>query len=137
MSAAKDKGDRFERDVVRVLRAHGHPHAERALRLGAHNDLGDITGVPGFHIECKNHGRIELGAWLHLAVIEAWRIDSRPVPLLVVKRKARPAEKAYVVLELATFAELIADETERPARPDDRIHIQFADAPLYDVIDES
>ena len=114
MSAAKDKGDRFERDVVRVLRAHGHPHAERALRLGAHADHGDIAGVPGFHIECKDHGRIELGAWLHLATIEAWRIDSRPIPVLVVKRRMQPAERAYVVLELATFADLIADNVPEP-----------------------
>jgi len=109
VSAQKAKGDAFERDVVAVLRAHGHPHAERALRLGAHADYGDITGVPGFHIECKNHARIELGAWLHLAVLEAWRIDSRPTPVLVVKRRAKPAEKAYVVLQLEDFADLIAD----------------------------
>ena len=115
MSVQKDKGDRFERDVVRVLRDYGHPHAERALRLGAHHDHGDITGVPGFHIECKDHAKIELGAWLHLATIEAWRIDSRPVPVLVVKRRMQPAEKAYVVLELAAFATLIADQVTEEA----------------------
>ena len=110
MSREKEKGDRFERDVVRVLRASGHPHAERALRLGAHHDYADIAGVPGFHIECKDHAKIELGAWLHLATLEAWRIDSRPVPVLVIKRRAKPAEQAYVVMELAKFATLIADE---------------------------
>ena len=110
MSAAKDKGDRFERDVVRVLRDNGHPHAERALRLGAHQDHGDIAGLPGFHVECKDQAKIELGAWMHLATLEAWRINSRPTPVLVVKRRMQPAEKAYVVLELAAFANLIADE---------------------------
>ena len=110
MSIEKRKGDAFEREVVRVLRENGHPHAERTLRLGAHEDYGDIAGVPGFHIECKDQARIELGAWLKLATLEAWRIDSRPVPVLVIKRRQQAAERAYTVLELARFAQLIADE---------------------------
>ena len=117
MSTAKDKGDRFERDVVAVFRAHGHPHAERALRLGAHDDHGDIAGVPGFHIECKNQVAPRLGTWLHLAVLEAWRIHSRPVPVLVMKRQGKSAEHAFAVLELATFADLIADDVVAEVEP--------------------
>ena len=109
MSKEKAKGDQFERDVVRVLRANGHPYAERALRLGAHDDHGDIDGVPGFHIECRDRGRIELGAWMSLAAAEARCIPSRPTPVLVIKRRMRPATDAYVVLELQEFARLITD----------------------------
>jgi len=110
VSREKDKGDRFERDVVRVLRANGHPHAERLLRLGAHADFADIAGVPGFHIECRDRGRIELGPWLALAAAEARHIPSLPTPVLVVKRRQHAAEAAYVVMELAAFARLIADQ---------------------------
>ena len=110
MSLEKAKGDRFERDVVRVLRENGHPYAERALRLGAHADFADIAGVPGFHIECRDRGRIELGAWLTLLNVEARHIPSNPVPVLVVKRRQKPTEQAYVVLELGRFARLIAEE---------------------------
>ena len=85
VSREKAKGDQFERDVVRVLRANGHPYAERALRLGAHDDHGDIDGVPGFHIECRDRGRIELGAWMSLAAAEARCLPSRPTPVLVIK----------------------------------------------------
>jgi Holliday junction resolvase len=110
VNTPKAKGDRFERDVVAVLKAHGHRYAERALRLGAHEDHADVAGIPGFHIECKNHARIELGAWMAMATLEAARIPSRPVPVLVVKRKMKPADKAYVVMQLEDFATLIADE---------------------------
>ena len=110
MSREKDRGDRFERDVVRVLRANGHPFAERALRLGAHHDFADIAGVPGLHIECRDRGRIELGAWLTLLEVEARHIPSNPTPVLVVKRRQKPTEQAYTVLELARFAQLIGEE---------------------------
>ena len=110
MSREKARGDQFERDVVKVLRANGHPYAERALRLGAHDDHGDIAGLPGFHLECKDHGRIELGAWLSLAAAEARCIASHPTAVLVVKRRMRPTAEAYTVMELGAFARLIADE---------------------------
>lgn len=106
MSAAKRKGDAFERAVVESFVRHGHPYAERMLKLGQHRDDGDITGVPGFFIDAKNHKRFELGAWLE----ECKRQCGDLVPVLVVKRPGiADADRAYVVLELADFAELLRD----------------------------
>jgi hypothetical protein len=124
MSAEKRKGDAFERDVVRVLNEHGHPHAERALQLGRHDDRGDIAGIPGFYFETKNHARLQLAVWVD-EVRQQTRALARAVsvrlgllhdeihpliPVVVVKRKGKSAEHAYVIVELCEFAELIRDE---------------------------
>ncbi|MGV2383642.1 MAG UNVERIFIED_CONTAM: hypothetical protein LOD86_00020 [Thermobifida fusca] len=42
----RDIGTRAETAVVRYLRDHGWPHAERRALRGNH-DAGDITGTPG------------------------------------------------------------------------------------------
>src|SRR5690554_3488274 len=42
----RDIGTAAESAVVRYLRAHGFPHAERRALRGA-RDAGDITGTPG------------------------------------------------------------------------------------------
>lgn len=48
----KDIGTAAETAVVRALRQHGFPHAERRALAGAY-DLGDITGTPGIVWEVK------------------------------------------------------------------------------------
>lgn len=105
MSAEKRKGDVFERGVAVVFRACGHPDAERVLRLGARDDRGDITGIGAVHLDCKNHARLQLAAWVDEVVAEA---PPGTLPCVVVKRARAPIARAYVVIELATFARLIA-----------------------------
>jgi len=110
MSKEKAKGDAFERAVAAVFRRCGHPHAERVLRLGARDDRGDITGLAGvipLHLDCKNHARLELAAWLDECREEAQRVHA--CPAVIVKRKGRTAERAYVVMDLEDFAYLTFD----------------------------
>ena len=112
MNPQKRRGDAFERDVVKVLRANGHIYAERGLRLGAVDDRADIAGLPGFHMECRDRGKLELGYWMTATAIEAGLIPSAPVPVLVIKRRGKSADQAFAVTELAAFARLIADGVE-------------------------
>lgn len=113
MSAEKRKGDAFERDVVRVFNEYGFPHAERALGLGRHDDRGDVAGVPGFLIEAKNCARLELATWVDEAVREVIangvRAGELLVPVVVVKRRGKPADYAYAVMPLQPFVRLIRD----------------------------
>ncbi|GAA1994216.1 hypothetical protein GCM10009799_20380 [Nocardiopsis rhodophaea] len=53
MSRSRDIGTVGESAVVRFLRSHGWPHAERRALAGA-VDLGDITGTPGVVWEVKS-----------------------------------------------------------------------------------
>lgn len=109
--SAHSKGAGFERDVVAVLRAAGHRYAERGYRLGAHDDRGDIDGIPGYAFECRNRKEIALAGWMDEIRGEALTLGV--IPVLVVKRRMQPASRAYAVLELSTFAELILEGKDR------------------------
>jgi Holliday junction resolvase len=110
--AMKVKGSVFEREVVRVLRAAGHAFAERAYGAGRPGDVGDIDGLPGFCIEAKCHRALDLAGWVDEAVTEAANAGAGVVPVVVAKRRGKPAEDAYAVMRLTDFARLIGDEFE-------------------------
>lgn len=52
MTGSRSIGTRAETGVVRYLRDHGWPYAERRALAGS-ADLGDITGTPGLVWEVK------------------------------------------------------------------------------------
>lgn len=106
--AMKAKGSAFEREVVRVLHEHGHPHAARAYGAGRPRDVGDIAGVRGFALEVKACRSIDLAGWLDEAVREAANVGEGVVGVVVAKRRGHPTEDAYAVLRLADFAELVS-----------------------------
>jgi hypothetical protein len=115
-ASMKAKGSAFEREVVRVLRGHGHPRAERAYGAGRPRDVGDVAGVSGFAVEVKAHRSIDLAGWCDEAAREATNVGAGTVGV-VAKRRRRPAEDAYVVLRLADFAELVAARLPEAATP--------------------
>jgi hypothetical protein len=108
MSAAKQKGTRFETAVVDWLKAAGFPWVERRALNGS-RDRGDISGIPGVVLELKNQQRITLAEWVDEAQHEANNAGA-PIWAVIAKRKGKgnPGD-AYVVMNLATFAELVRD----------------------------
>ena len=106
--AMKAKGSAFEREVVRVLRDHGHPHAERSYGAGRPRDVGDVAGLAGFVVEMKACRSFDLAGWLDEAAREAANAGEGVVGVVVAKRRGHGPEDAYVVLRLADFAELTA-----------------------------
>jgi hypothetical protein len=115
--AMKAKGSAFEREVVRVLHEHGHPHAERSYGAGRPRDVGDVAGVPGFVVEAKACRALDLAGWLDEATREAANAGEGVVPVVVAKRRGRPAEDAYAVLRLVDFAELLAARPPQEVTP--------------------
>jgi len=105
--AMRARGAAFEREVVRVLRAAGLVHAERSYGAGRPDDRGDIDGLPGYVVECKAHRALDLAGWMDEARREAARSGS--VPVVVVKRRGKPAEESYVVLRLADWARVLRE----------------------------
>ena len=105
----KARGSSFELDVARYMAAHGFPYAERRYGAGAQADKGDINGLPGVVIECKNHAAITLAAWMGELETECWNatVDLMHPPrgILVVKRRGKGVERAYVVEELRSWCE--------------------------------
>ena len=62
-AASRRKGAAAEVAVVKHLRDHGFPAAERRI-AGTDDALGDITGIPGLVIEVKNQKALNLAGWV-------------------------------------------------------------------------
>lgn len=108
MSAEKARGTAFETAVVGYLRDHGFPYAERRALRGK-RDQGDVTGIPGVVLECKNHKRHALAEWWEEA--EAERVHAAAdIAAVVFKRKGKgnPAAQ-YVLTDLVTFVQLLKE----------------------------
>ena len=105
-SANKAKGSQWERDVAAYLRENGFPQADRRYGAGVREDKGDLVGVPGFALECKNQASINLAQFLEEALIEAKYAKAR-FGAAIIKRRRKGTKDAYVVMSLEQFAELI------------------------------
>lgn len=67
--AERDKGARGEREVCDVLRSFGVA-ADRTVQNSGLYLRGDITGVPGYHVEVKRQETLRLPTWLRQAADE-------------------------------------------------------------------
>lgn len=98
------KGAAAEREVVRVLRAHGLP-ADRSYGAGRPDDRGDIDGIPWACVEVKAHRVLDLAGFMDEAISEA---QDGQTPVVVAKRRGKPAEEWYAVVRLEDFATMVA-----------------------------
>jgi hypothetical protein len=103
---AKARGTAWEGAVVQYLQASGWPGAERRVLHGS-QDKGDVLGIPGWVHECKNAGRIELAQWLNELQVEIRNAGAAHGALWLKRRGKASAADAYVVLDGATFVELL------------------------------
>lgn len=106
MNAAKNRGTRFESEVVRYLIDRGFVHAERRALHGA-RDRGDIAGIDGVCIEIKNQNRIQLAEWVDEATLEGHNASAE-VAVVWHHRKGRPgAGHGYVTMTGEVFASML------------------------------
>ena len=118
MSKEGRKGASFEQLVADYLAAAlDDDRIERRVKHGT-QDRGDIAGlrIRGKRavVECKNHQRMELSAWLDEAERERGNDDAE-FAIVVHKRKGCGVAKAgrnYVTMELETLAAIIAGGRE-------------------------
>jgi hypothetical protein len=101
---SKRKGTSHETAVVRFLKP-AFPYVERRA-LAGNSDRGDIAGIPGLVIECKAEKRIDLAGYMDEVRQEVKNAGAQ-LGVAVVKRRNHPIERAYVVMELADFVEVI------------------------------
>ena len=116
----RDIGTAAETAVVKALRGHGFPHAERRALHGT-QDLGDITGTPYIVWEVKggeaaraaSDGQIDL--WL--AETETERRNARAtIGVLVVARRQRNPAKWWAIMDAGTLVCLANGTHEVDAR---------------------
>lgn len=103
---SKEKGDRWERDLVRFLRAEGFEQAAR-LRQTGERDEGDLTiGSPLWALEAKDTKSLSPWAMAIQAEEEA-RNAGKPFGVAVRKSPRRPTGEAVVMMTMKTWLRLV------------------------------
>jgi hypothetical protein len=94
-------GTAWETAVVNHLHQRGILTAERRA-LHGNRDIGDLTGLPGFLIGCKNERAIRLALYMDELRVQRGNLvgGNGVVTAEVVKRRGSGPGRAYVVTEL-------------------------------------
>jgi len=106
---SKQKGTEWETRVTKFLQANGFPYAERKA-LAGQEDQGDIKLDPygDVILEAKAAKQIQLGPWMNETQAEIENADAT-YGATVIKRRNHNVERAYVVMELKDWADLVVD----------------------------
>lgn len=102
----KAKGSRWEAAVRDYLAAELGVRVER-VAAGASEDRGDLVGVEGWAVECKDVARHDFAGWVDEATVEAANVGVGVLPVVVAKRRQRPVRDGYVVVPLWVWVEVL------------------------------
>ena len=102
----KNKGDGFERLIVKYLQSQGI-NAQRT-RAGWTADRGDISGVRGLVLECKNHKSPDLSGWVKELEHECDNAGAEAGVIIHKRHRYTEARDQYVTLPLHMFVRLLA-----------------------------
>ena len=103
----KNKGDRFEREIAEYLRTL-QIMVDRT-RVGWADDRGDIHGIPGVVIECKNHKALDLSGWVAELVNEMDNAGARMGCVVHKRRGTTNAHNHYATLPFGLFVQLLTE----------------------------
>lgn len=88
---AKNKGKRGEREIARLLKAHGFDNARRTSQYcGKTGDASDVVGLPGYHVEVKYVEKLNIWKAVEQAANDAkehWDRNHEYVEPVVFYRK--------------------------------------------------
>lgn len=103
----KNKGDAYERSIIDYLRQCGF-RVDRT-RAGWSDDRGDIHGIEGVTLECKNHIRMALSGWIAELLTECEN-NQTTIGAVIHKKKGvtNPADQ-YATLPLGKFVQLLRE----------------------------
>jgi hypothetical protein len=102
----KAKGSRWEADVRDYLTGQLGVRVER-IPAGAAADRGDLSGLNGLCVECKNVARLDFAGWVDEATTEARNVNADTLPVVIAKRRNKSVEHGYVVMPVWAWAELL------------------------------
>ena len=105
--AAKQKGSKYERDVVKWLRSVGFVDAERAYGAGRQDDVGDIDGLDGVVIECKNEKTLRIPQYLRELDVEMENAGAETGVVLIKKRGTTNVSESYAVMPAKLWVDLL------------------------------
>ena len=102
---SKAKGSRWETAVAKYLRDNGWPEAFRLAPAGD-ADCGDIGGVRGWAFECRDRAKHDLSKNVRDANQRAIN-KGAAFGCAVMKKREHGVGDGYVVMDLATFVEVL------------------------------
>ena len=103
----RDKGARWECDVVNRFKAAGFSDAKRGFQArGGAAECADVSAGP-FHVECKVGKRPPIRTALTTAVTTC---PAAVIPVAVIKEDRRPP---FVVMQLDDFLEFAEEWRQR------------------------
>lgn len=108
MSKERAKGTAAETAVVKFLREHGFPYAERRALHGV-NDKGDITGCGPIVFEVKNHKTLDLAGWMKELDVEMRNADVRFGAVIAKKRGTTDPGDWYAVMPFYRLLDLLIE----------------------------
>jgi Holliday junction resolvase len=108
MSKAKQKGTAAETAVVKYLKEHGFPYAERRALHGT-VDKGDITGCGPIVFEVKNHAKLDLAGWVKELEVEMDNATAATGSVIAKKRGTTDVGDWYAIMPTWVLVQLLKD----------------------------
>lgn len=99
---SRQKGKRGELELAKVLRGYGFD-SRRGQQFKGGSDSPDVTGIEGYHIECKRVERLDI-----YAAIEQSEKDAGTNIPIVIHRKNN--KKWLVTMSLDDFVKEIKND---------------------------
>lgn len=113
-SRSKRRGTEWERELVDWLRERGYANAERR-QLDGRGDRGDITGIPGVVIECKNTIDAALGEGMK-ELEDEMQNDHAAFGFVALRRKRYGTGRSYAIMTISQAELLIREASVNLAR---------------------
>ena len=107
-NANKNKGSKWERDLVEYFRSRGYLKVQRRYGAGAQHDTGDLSGINDVVIEAKDCKKITLSTFMDETKVETENAKA-DFGVCIIKRARKPVSQAYVVVPLEDFVTLLAN----------------------------
>lgn len=104
-NANRTKGLAWERKAVHTMRVKGFVKAART-RDGYHDDKGDVEGVKGLVIQCKDWKTMSWTAWFEDLAVQVANAEADHGVLVVKRRGIAGAERGLAVMEFDKWLDL-------------------------------
>lgn len=105
---SRRKGATYELDVVHYLQGAGWRYVERRI-AGMAADKGDLAGIPGVVIECKNRKELDLSGYVAQLEQEIATAGAETGVVIIKKRGVADVGQHYAVMPVARWTELLKE----------------------------
>lgn len=102
MINSKNKGKRYELEIVNYFKELGFDNARRSVQYNGKAEEGqaDVVGVPFLHIECKHNESLNIEKAMQQAIRDSRANKKNRIPVVIHRKNG---EKSKVTMTLDDF----------------------------------